>query len=234
MRTIIECVPNISEGSDRAAIDAIAAAVRGVTGVRLLDVSSDASHNRSVLTFVGDAPAVRAGVLALFEAALSAHRPARRTAASIRAWAPSTSFRSSRSGAARSSDCVALSREVGAEIARRFGVPVLPVRGVRIVREAAQPRGRAQGPVRGLRREDEGPALEPGLRPDEPHAVGRRRRHGGTGLPDRLQHQSRHARPRHRGPHRQGDPPPLRRASVTSRRWASSWPTAASSRSRST
>ena len=66
MRTIIECVPNVSEGRDRAAIEQMAASVRGVAGVRLLDVSSDPSHNRSVLTFVGDAAAVargRAGAL---------------------------------------------------------------------------------------------------------------------------------------------------------------------------
>jgi len=71
MRTIIECVPNISEGRDPASIEAIASAVRATPGVRLLDVSSDTSHHRSVLTFVGDAAALRAGVLALFDAALA-------------------------------------------------------------------------------------------------------------------------------------------------------------------
>ena len=71
MRTIIECVPNISEGRDPASIEAIAGAVRSTPGVRLLNVSSDTAHHRSVLTFVGDGPSVRAGVMALFEAALS-------------------------------------------------------------------------------------------------------------------------------------------------------------------
>ena len=123
MRTIIECVPNISEGKDRASIDAIAAAVRGVTGVRLLDVSSDASHNRSVLTFVGDGPAVRAGVLALFEAALSridlrSHRGEHPRMGAVDV-VPFIPIRGS-----SVEQCVALSREVGAEVARRFGVPV--------------------------------------------------------------------------------------------------------------
>jgi glutamate formiminotransferase len=123
MRTIIECVPNISEGRDRASIDAIAAEVRGVTGVRLLDVSSDASHNRSVLTFVGDAPAVRAGVLALFEAALSridlrSHRGEHPRMGAVDV-VPFIPIRGS-----SVDECVALSREVGAEVARRFGVPV--------------------------------------------------------------------------------------------------------------
>ena len=65
MRTVIECVPNISEGRDPARVREIADAVRAGPGVRLLDVSSDPAHNRSVLTFVGDAAAVRAGVSAL-------------------------------------------------------------------------------------------------------------------------------------------------------------------------
>jgi len=123
MRTIIECVPNISEGKDRASIDAIAAAVRGVTGVRLLDVSSDASHNRSVLTFVGDGPAVRAGVLALFEAALSridlrSHRGEhpRMGAVDVVPFVPIEGV--------TMADCVALARKVGAEVAARFQIPV--------------------------------------------------------------------------------------------------------------
>jgi glutamate formiminotransferase/formiminotetrahydrofolate cyclodeaminase len=50
---IIECVPNISEGRDRAKIDAIAAVVETVEGVRLLDVDPGAATNRTVITFVG-------------------------------------------------------------------------------------------------------------------------------------------------------------------------------------
>src|SRR5215470_13386990 len=52
MKNVIECVPNISEGNDRSRVDAIASAVRETPGARLLGVSSDPSHNRSVLTFV--------------------------------------------------------------------------------------------------------------------------------------------------------------------------------------
>lgn len=55
---IVECVPNFSEGRRREVVDAIAAEVRGVPGVKLLDVHVDADHNRSVLTFVGEAEAV--------------------------------------------------------------------------------------------------------------------------------------------------------------------------------
>ncbi|MCH1574730.1 MAG: glutamate formimidoyltransferase [Flavobacteriales bacterium] len=50
---LIECVPNISEGRDRATIDAIAAVVETVEGVRLLDVDPGNSTHRTVITFVG-------------------------------------------------------------------------------------------------------------------------------------------------------------------------------------
>lgn len=49
---LVECVPNFSEGRNRATIDALRAAIVGVPGVRLLDVQSDAAHHRSVFTFV--------------------------------------------------------------------------------------------------------------------------------------------------------------------------------------
>ena len=51
---IIECVPNISEGRDKAKIQAIAAEVETVEGVMLLDVDPGASTNRTVITFAGE------------------------------------------------------------------------------------------------------------------------------------------------------------------------------------
>ncbi|MGH9367198.1 MAG: glutamate formimidoyltransferase [Thermoanaerobaculia bacterium] len=123
MRTVIECVPNISEGRDRARIEEIAAGVRATPGARLLDVSSDAAHNRSVLTLVGDAAGVRAAVLALFEAALPRIDLTRHEGEHPRMGAvdvvPLIPIRG-----ATVEQCVALSREVGAEVAQRFGVPV--------------------------------------------------------------------------------------------------------------
>jgi len=50
----LESVPNFSEGRDPATIDALAAALQS-GGARLLDVHSDADHNRSVYTLVGSA-----------------------------------------------------------------------------------------------------------------------------------------------------------------------------------
>ena len=49
---LVECVPNFSEGRDRATLDALRAALTSVAGVRLLDVQADTSHHRAVFTFV--------------------------------------------------------------------------------------------------------------------------------------------------------------------------------------
>ena len=54
MKRIIECVPNFSEGRDRAVIDQITAAITSVAGVKLLDVDPGEATNRTVVTFVGE------------------------------------------------------------------------------------------------------------------------------------------------------------------------------------
>lgn len=123
MAALIECVPNISEGRDLSRIEEIAAAVRGVPGARLLSVSSDASHNRSVLTLVGDVEGIRGTVRALFDAVLPridlrSHRGEhpRMGAVDVVPLIPIRGI--------SVAECVVLSREIGAEIADRHGVPV--------------------------------------------------------------------------------------------------------------
>jgi glutamate formiminotransferase len=54
MQTILECVPNFSEGRNPDIIEKIASAFRGRSGVKLLDVQTDADHNRMVVTVVGE------------------------------------------------------------------------------------------------------------------------------------------------------------------------------------
>jgi len=58
MSKIIECIPNFSEGRNAATVQALTAAVESVSGVCLLDRTSDSDHHRSVLTFAGDPEAV--------------------------------------------------------------------------------------------------------------------------------------------------------------------------------
>jgi glutamate formiminotransferase / 5-formyltetrahydrofolate cyclo-ligase len=120
---IIECIPNVSEGRRPEIVDGIAAAVRAIPGVRLLDYSSDPSHNRSVFTFAGDAAAVKGAVLAIYEQAMktidlrqhSGEHP-RLGAVDVIPFVPIEGV--------TMEACVALAKEVGREVADRFAVPV--------------------------------------------------------------------------------------------------------------
>jgi glutamate formiminotransferase / 5-formyltetrahydrofolate cyclo-ligase len=120
---LIECVPNVSEGRRPEIVAAMADAIRRVAGVRLLDFSSDASHNRSVFTLAGDAAGVEQAVLALVERAvadldLRTHRGEhpRMGAVDVIPFVPIED--------ATMADCVALAKKTGAAIAERFHVPV--------------------------------------------------------------------------------------------------------------
>ena len=120
---IIESIPNVSEGRRADVVERFANAIRNTPGVRLLDYSSDASHNRSVFTLAGDAPSLKAATLALFEQAVAAidlreHKGEhpRLGAVDVVPFVPIEG--------ATMQDCVALANDVGAEVARRFGVPV--------------------------------------------------------------------------------------------------------------
>ena len=120
---LIESIPNVSEGRRPEVVQRIADAIRATPGVRLLDFSSDASHNRSVLTLVGDAASLRQATLALFDAALAAidlrqHRGEhpRIGAVDVVPFVPIQG--------ATMADCVALAKEVAAAVAATHGVPV--------------------------------------------------------------------------------------------------------------
>jgi glutamate formiminotransferase len=120
---IIECIPNVSEGRRSEIVERLADAIRAVPGVRLLDHSSDASHNRSVFTLVGEAESLRLAVLALFEQATTAidlrsHRGEhpRLGAVDVVPFVPIQGV--------TMEDCAALARQVGRDVAQRFGIPV--------------------------------------------------------------------------------------------------------------
>jgi glutamate formiminotransferase / 5-formyltetrahydrofolate cyclo-ligase len=168
MRTIIECVPNISEGRDAARVGEIADALRAVPGVRLLDVSSDTSHNRSVLTFVGDAGAVREGVIALFEAAvpridLRTHRGEHPRMGAVDV-VPFIPLRG-----ASVEECVALSREVGAEVAGRFGIPVYLYEDSATAENRRNLADVRKGQFEGFAAKMQDPAWKPDFGPAQPH-----------------------------------------------------------------
>ena len=120
---IIESIPNVSEGRRADVIERLAASIRRVPGARLLDQSSDTSHNRSVFTLAGDATALEAAIIALFESAVDAidlrqHRGEhpRLGAVDVVPFVPIEGV--------TMADCVALAKRVGAAVAERFHVPV--------------------------------------------------------------------------------------------------------------
>jgi len=123
MTALVECVPNFSEGRDRATLDALSAALTSVPGVRLLDVQADASHHRSVFTFVAPPDAA-------VEAAFRAIRAARERIDLTR-----HSGQHPRMGATdvvpfipledvTMDDCVQLARRLGERVGRELEIPV--------------------------------------------------------------------------------------------------------------
>jgi glutamate formiminotransferase len=119
----LECVPNVSEGRRPEVVALLAAAVSGFPGVRLLDVSSDSDHNRSVLTLAGDAEGLQAALLALYEAALAEIDLTRHVGVHPRVGAvdvvPFVPL-----GDTPMAEAVQAAERLAAEVARRFGLPV--------------------------------------------------------------------------------------------------------------
>jgi glutamate formiminotransferase/formiminotetrahydrofolate cyclodeaminase len=120
---LVECVPNISEGRRPEVVEAVAAEVRAVSGVQLLDVESDVDHNRSVLTFVGEPePVAEAAFRVVRRAAqlidLNAHRGEhpRIGATDVVPFVPVSGI--------GMPECVALARRLAERIARELGIPV--------------------------------------------------------------------------------------------------------------
>ncbi|MFI5254357.1 MAG: glutamate formimidoyltransferase [Candidatus Limnocylindrales bacterium] len=123
MAKLVECVPNFSEGRRVEVVDAIAAAVTASPAVQLLDRTSDADHNRSVLTLAGEPDPVAAAMEAAVAAAvrlidLRQHegQHPRIGAVDVIPFVPL--------GDSTMDECVALARRFGARIAARFDLPV--------------------------------------------------------------------------------------------------------------
>jgi glutamate formiminotransferase len=167
---LIECIPNVSEGRRPDVVAALADTIRAVPHVRLLDHSSDASHNRSVFTLVGDAAGVEQAVLALFERAIAdidlrTHRGEhpRLGAVDVVPFVPIEGV--------TMAECVALAKKVAAEVAERFGVPVF------LYEEASTNPARTnledirRGEFEGLTAKMAEPGWAPDFGPATPHAT---------------------------------------------------------------
>lgn len=122
MPTLVECVPNFSEGRDKAKVDAIIEAMK-MDGVYLLDQEMDADHNRCVITLVGEREPIMEAVLRGVGKAselidLTRHQGAhpRMGATDVVPFIPIEGL--------TLEDCVRMARQVGQEIWKRFQIPV--------------------------------------------------------------------------------------------------------------
>ncbi len=123
MEKIVECVPNFSEGRDKSVIEAIAAAIKSVDGVKLLDVDPGADFNRTVYTFVGEPEHVleaafkcaRVGV-ALIDMTKHKGEHARMGALDVMPFIPIKGV--------TMQDCIQLSKRFGEWMAKELEVPV--------------------------------------------------------------------------------------------------------------
>lgn len=123
MNKIVECVPNFSEGRDLQKIDQIISPFRGKPGVKLLDYSNDEDHNRLVVTVVGEPEPLRDAVLEAIGIAvqlidLNHHtgQHPRMGAVDVVPFIPIKNV--------TMEEAIALSKEVGAEVAKRYNLPV--------------------------------------------------------------------------------------------------------------
>lgn len=119
---VVECIPNFSEGRRPEVLEAIVAAITSC-GVKVLSVSPDTDHNRTVVTFVGGPEAVaRAAILGADVASrlidLTQHRGnhPRMGAVDVIPFVPISGC--------DMKDCVAIAKQVGHEIGNSLGIPV--------------------------------------------------------------------------------------------------------------
>ena len=172
MARIVECVPNFSEGRDRALVESLVAAASGVPGVVLLDSEMDADHHRSVVTFAGEPDAVveaafRASALATETIALNAHRGQhpRMGATDVVPFVPIDGI--------TLEECAELARQLGRRVGDKLKVPVFLYEAARTRPERENLADVRRGEFEGLRELiGRDPAREPDFGPkDAIHAT---------------------------------------------------------------
>jgi glutamate formiminotransferase/formiminotetrahydrofolate cyclodeaminase len=161
MSTLVECVPNFSEGRDKAKVDAIVDALK-MPGVYLLDREMDADHNRCVITIVGEREAIQeAAIRGVGKAAelidLNTHTGAhpRMGATDVVPFIPIDGV--------TIEDCVAMANHVGEEIWKRYQIPVYLYESAARMPERQGLENIRRGQFEGIRAEI---ATNPARRPD--------------------------------------------------------------------
>jgi glutamate formiminotransferase len=165
----IECVPNISEGRRPDVISALADSLRAVAGMRVLDVQSDATHNRSVFTLAGTAEGLAAGIPKLFEGAIAAidlrsHKGEhpRMGAVDVVPFIPIEGV--------TMAECVTLAKAVAADVAQRFALPIFLYEDASANPARKNLEDIRRGEFEGLAAKMALPAWAPDFGPAAPHA----------------------------------------------------------------
>jgi glutamate formiminotransferase len=162
MPGLIECVPNFSEGRRPEIVEEIVRAIGQIDGITVLDHSSDETHNRSVVTFAGNAePVVRAATAGVGRALelidMEQHSGAhpRIGAIDVIPFVPL--------GGATLDECVDLARRFGEQIATRFDLPVYLYGAAALRPERTRLADVRRGQYEGIRDEI---GADPGRAPD--------------------------------------------------------------------
>jgi glutamate formiminotransferase len=121
--SLVECVPNFSEGRRPEVVEEILSAIRAVKGVKLIDSSMDASHNRAVVTFVGDPKAASEAAFRAIAKAKERIDLTRHAGEHPRMGATDVVPFIPLEGSSMA-ECVALAHALGARVGRELEIPV--------------------------------------------------------------------------------------------------------------
>ena len=168
MTKILECIPNFSEGRCQKTINKLIKTAQSIPGVSLLDTNSDQSHNRTVLTLIGDPPGIKAVAIALTKCAqenidltqqLGEHP--RMGAVDVIPFVPIKGV--------TMAECITISKDVAQTIAAELDIPVF------LYEESATANHRhnlaaiRKGQFEGMAKKMQSPLWQPDYGPATPH-----------------------------------------------------------------
>jgi glutamate formiminotransferase / formiminotetrahydrofolate cyclodeaminase len=166
---LVECVPNFSEGRRPEVVGAIRDAIAGVKGATVLDVSSDASHNRSVITFIAPVDAAVDAAFAGIKAAAERIDLCQHTGEHPRIGATDVVPFIPLEGATME-DCIALARALGERVGNELKIPVYLYERAATTPARENLADVRRGEFEGLREEiGKNPARKPDYGPEQIH-----------------------------------------------------------------
>lgn len=167
-KKLIECVPNFSEGRDKEKVEKIMDCFRGKEGVKLLDYSADQSHNRLVVTIVGEMEPVKYAVIDAMGVAAQLIDMTKHTGEHPRMGAtdvvPFIPFRN-----VCMEEAIELSKEVAKEAAERYNIPIFLYEKSASAPERENLATVRKGQFEGMAEKLQQPEWKPDFGPDKIH-----------------------------------------------------------------